>query len=448
MRLPVGTDGTAPPRRGLQRSSPRHARRPRRGRLLAGGAAIVLIAGLVACGTARANPQGSSSFGVNTPSPVVTSSGVSPTPTPSLTPSSTPTSTAPQTQGACVAATLADMSLKQQAGQLIMVGTPVDDPTSVDATVRQYNLGGVFLAGRSTRSAASLKRDISTIQATGATHGIHLQIALDQEGGTVQTLKGADFPLIPSAVDQGQLSSSTLRSQTVAWASKLAAIGVTMDLAPVADTVPSSIGTKNPPIGALHREYGSDPTKVAADISVVVSAVQSTGVTTSLKHFPGLGRVLVNTDFGNGAVDDTATTHDPYLAPFASGIQAGSGVVMISLASYPKIDSNSVAVFSAPIVTGLLRQQLGFTGVIISDDLGNATAVSSVPVGQRAVRFIQAGGDVALTVNASDAGPMATAIVAAAQSSTTFATQVKAAVTQVLRGKYNAGLLPCSPHKP
>jgi len=340
------------------------------------------------------------------------------------------------------------MSLKQQAGQLIMIGTPVDDPNSVDATVRQYNLGGVFLAGRSTRSAASLKRDISTIQATGATHGIHLQIALDQEGGTVQTLKGADFPLIPSAVDQGQLSSSTLRSQTVAWASKLAAIGVTMDLAPVADTVPSSIGTKNPPIGALHREYGSDPTEVAADISVVVSAVQSTGVTTSLKHFPGLGRVLVNTDFGNGAVDDTATTHDPYLAPFASGIQAGSGVVMISLASYPKIDSNSVAVFSAPIVTGLLRQQLGFTGVIISDDLGNATAVSSVPVGQRAVRFIQAGGDVALTVNASDAGPMATAIVAAAQSSTTFATQVKAAVTQVLRGKYNAGLLPCSPHKP
>jgi beta-N-acetylhexosaminidase len=358
------------------------------------------------------------------------------------------THTVPQTEDACVAGTLAGLSLKQQAGQLIMIGTPVDNPTSVSPAVRAYNLGGVFRAGRSKRSAAALRQDIASLQGADATHGIHLQIALDQEGGTVQTLQGTDFPAIPTAVAQGQLSASTLGSQTVAWASRLAAIGVTIDLAPVADTVPSSIGTKNPPIGALYREYGSDPSQVAADISVVVSAVQSTGVLTTLKHFPGLGRVLVNTDFSTGAVDNVATMHDPYLAPFASGIHAGTGVVMVSSATYPKIDANSVAAFSAPIVTGLLRQQLGFTGLVISDDLGNAKAVSAVPVGQRAVRFVQAGGDVVLTVNASDAAPMVSALIAAAQSSTTFAAQVKAAVTQVLRTKYRTGLLPCSPTKP
>lgn len=417
----------------------------------AGLAAFVLVTGLAACGTAPGTPQGSPSLGVSASPPSVVVSlppSATPTPTSTPTPTPTPTVTPVQTESGCVDSILAGLSLKQQAGQLIMVGTPVGDPTSVEATVRQYALGGVFLAGRSTRSAAALKQDIAAIQATGATHGVHLQIALDQEGGTVQTLKGADFPLIPTAVDQGRLSAATLRSQTVAWSSRLAAIGVTMDLAPVADTVPTSIGTKNPPIGALYREYGSDPTAVAADISVVVSAVQSTGVITTLKHFPGLGRVLVNTDFATGAVDDTTTTHDPYLAPFASGIHAGTGAVMIALASYPKIDPHSLAVFSAPVVTGLLRQQLGFTGVVISDDLGNATAVSSVPVGQRAVRFVQAGGDVALTVNTTDAGPMVTALVTAAQSSTTFAAQVTAAVGRVLHAKYRAGLLPCSPHQP
>ena len=137
----------------------------------------------------------------------------------------------------------------------------------------------------------------------------------------MQTLQGTDFPPIPTAVRQGQLGQSALHAQTVAWAERLAAIGVTLDLAPVADTVPAAIGLANPPIGAYDRQYGSDPVAVAADIATVVDAIQSTGVLTTLKHFPGLGRVHGNTDVSTGAVDLVATTDDPYLAPFrpASG---------------------------------------------------------------------------------------------------------------------------------
>jgi beta-N-acetylhexosaminidase len=302
-------------------------------------------------------------------------------------------------------------------------------------------LGGAFLAGRASPTADTLRQGILSLQRTAG--AIPLQIAIDQEGGQVQTLKGADFPLIPSAVQQGQWDDAMLRSRTTDWAKRLVEAGVTLDLAPVADTVPAGTGDANPPIGAFDRQYGSSPDQVADKIHTVVSAAQAAGVLTTLKHFPGLGRVRANTDTSTQAVDNTTTADDPYLKPFTSGIEAGSAAVMISSARYPKLDPNSVAAFSTPIITGLLRQRLGYTGLVVSDDLGSAVAVGSVPVGERAVRFIQAGGDLVLSVKASDAGPMSAALLAAAQASPAFDARVTDAAARVIRSKYRAGLLTC-----
>lgn len=346
---------------------------------------------------------------------------------------------------ACVAAMVAGMSLEGRVGQLLMVGTPIADPTTLSDTIRRYRLGGVFLAGRSSQSAATLRQNIEALQGVAvAATGLRAQIALDQEGGLVQTLKGNDFPPIPSAVQQGQWDDATLHGRTVDWAGRLAKAGVTMDLAPVADTVPAGTASANPPIGALNRQYGSDPDQVARDITTVVDAAQSTGLVTTLKHFPGLGRVRANTDTSTQAVDPLTTVDDPFLKPFAAGIRAGSGAVMVSSASYPRLDPQAIAAFSTPIITGLLRQRLGFTGVVVSDDLGAAVAVSGLPVGERAVRFIQAGGDLALTVRPADAGPMVTALLAAARQSAAFAARVTDAAQHVVRGKLRAGLVSCS----
>ena len=325
-----------------------------------------------------------------------------------------------------------------------MIGTPIANPAGLADTVRRYRLGGVFLAGRSGQSAASLRQGIGALQdvAAGA-FGVRLLVALDQEGGEVQTLRGNDFPAIPSAVQQGQWDQQTLRARTADWAGRLAGAGVTMDLAPVADTVPAGTGGANPPIGAFNRQYGSAPDPVAQDIATVVGAAQSAGVLTTLKHFPGLGRVRANTDTSTQAVDPVTTVDDPYLRPFSAGIGAGSAAVMVSSATYPRLDAQSVAAFSTPIVTGLLRQRLGFTGVIVSDDLGAAVAVRAVPVGDRAVRFVRAGGDLVLTVRSADAAPMTAALLAAARQSADFAARVTDAARHVLRAKFRAGLLHC-----
>jgi beta-N-acetylhexosaminidase len=402
---------------------------------------LALAAAVASLGVAACSPTATWQAGA---SPSASGPGGSATTVPPAT--TTPPAPPPVSQeDSCVNNTLSEMGLNQIVGQVMLVGTPIGSPANANNLVHQYGLGGVFLQGRSAASASSLRSAISALQNAG---GGHLFISLDQEGGEVQTLQGSDFPPIPTAVDQGQLSQTDLRSQTVAWAQRLAGIGVNLDLAPVADTVPASLGTGNPPIGAFDRQYGSDPTAVGVDITTVVGSIQSTGVMTTIKHFPGLGRVTANTDTSTGAVDSTATAQDPYLAPFAAGIQAGTGAVMVSLALYPKLDPNAVAAFSQPIVTGLLRQQLGFKGMIVSDDLGNAVAVSNVPVGQRAVRFIQAGGDLALAVSIDTATPMLAGLVSQAKASASFAAQLTAAASHVLHAKYGAGLLPCSPKKP
>jgi len=352
---------------------------------------------------------------------------------------SAPTTSAPAD---CAAARLAGLDLDQRVGQLLMIGTPIADPSSLDATVQRFHLGGVFLAGRSSRTAAALASDITGLQSASAS-GVPLLVALDQEGGTVQTLKGPDFPIIPSAVKQGTWTTSNLRAQIAEQARRMAAIGVNQNLAPVADTVPDSVGTANPPIGAFHREFGSTPDTVSAAIRTVVPASQNAGVLTTLKHFPGLGRVRANTDTTTGAVDTTTTATDPYLEPFRAGIDAGTAAVMVSSARYPKLDSESVAAFSTPIITGLLRDRLGFRGLVMSDDLGAAVAVADVTTGQRAVLFVRAGGDLVLSVRSQDAAPMAAALVAAAKADPAFAARIADAAGHVLHAKQRAGLLHC-----
>ncbi|HKT00157.1 MAG TPA: glycoside hydrolase family 3 N-terminal domain-containing protein [Rugosimonospora sp.] len=415
------------------------------GRALVAALAILVLAGLscvvvrLMSATDTRSPLGSAPV---TPPPV------SPPPaSPPLaeSPSPAPPDSPSLTADACVESILSRLTLQERVGQLLMIGTPLADPTSITGSVRQYHLGGVFLAGRSGAPAAKLRQSIRIVQSAAATSPVPLHIALDQEGGQVQTLRGPDFPPVPSAVVQGSWDTATLDARTADWARRLASIGVTIDLAPVADVVPASIGARNPPIGAFHREYGSRPGPVGADIRTVVASVQRNGVLTTLKHFPGLGRVLANTDTSTGAVDNATSAGDPSLQPFAQGIQAGSAAVMVSSARYPRLDPHTVAAFSAPIVTGLLRQRLGYTGLVLSDDLGGAVAVSSVPLGDRAVRFVAAGGDLVLSVRSSDAGPMSRALLAAARASAGFQNRVADAVRHVLRSKYRAGLLRCPP---
>jgi beta-N-acetylhexosaminidase len=220
--------------------------------------------------------------------------------------------------------------------------------------------------------------------------------------------------------------------------------GVNLDFAPVMDVVPPGADATNEPIGALQREYGHDPTTVGSHGAAVVRGMAQANIPTTLKHFPGLGRVVGNTDTAAGVVDSITTADDPYLEAFRVGIQAGAPFVMVSLATYSAIDPKHQAVFSPTIIGSLLRGRLGFDGVVMSDDLGVAVSVSSLTPGDRATAFIAAGGDLVLVAGADSASKMTLAVLNRASSDPRFAAQVDDAAVRVLRAKQAYGLLSCS----
>ncbi|WP_091785133.1 glycoside hydrolase family 3 N-terminal domain-containing protein [Pedococcus dokdonensis] len=336
------------------------------------------------------------------------------------------------------------MTPAQRAGQLLMVGLqPTGSSRALAAQVKSQGLGGVIYLGGWSNGTSSMAT-ISARLSRAASHG--LLVAADQEGGQVQQLRGAGFTRIPSARTQAQSGVSTEEANVEEWARELKRAGVNINLAPVADTVPTSLGAANEPIGRYRRDFApGSPSTNAKYAAAFVRGTLAAGIAPTVKHFPGLGRITGNTDVtSNGITDSTASGSDPYLAPFKAGIEAGAPLVMISSARYPKLDPDNQAMFSSAIVTDLLRGELGFQGVVITDDVGAAKAVAAVPVGVRATRFIAAGGDIVLTAKASQAPAMLKAIAAQRKSSPEFADQVDAAAARVLDLKSTLGLAKCS----
>jgi beta-N-acetylhexosaminidase len=324
-----------------------------------------------------------------------------------------------------------------------MVGLqPTGSSRALAAQVKAQDLGGVIFLGGWSGGSASVATVSKRLQ-TAAGGG--LLIAADQEGGQVQQLRGPGFTRVPSARTQAQSGVATEEKNVEAWSRELKRAGVNVNLAPVADTVPTSLGAANQPIGRFRRDFSpGDPAVNARLATAFVKGTLGAGIAPTVKHFPGLGRVTGNTDVtSQGTTDTVATTDDPYLEPFRAGIEAGAPLVMVSSARYPRLDPDNRAMFSKAIVTDLLRTRLGFDGVVITDDVGAAKAVAAVPVGARATRFIAAGGDIVLTATASQAPTMLAAIATKRGSSKTFAAQVDAAAARVLDLKADLGLVRC-----
>lgn len=398
-------------------------------------------------GPAGSSSPGASSPGASTPG----ASSAAPSATTDSAPGSASSpgssqSSATSSNG-CADRIVARLTPDQRVGQLVMVGLQAGSPaSSVTSVVREHNVGNVLYLGGwegndlVSRTSAELQRAVGP-ESTG---GLRLLVAADQEGGAVWQLRDPSTPRLPPAVEQGRAAPAQRQAYGRQVGSLLDKVGVNVNLAPVADTVPTSIGEANQPIGRHGRQYGSDPVAVGPAVQDLVRGMHAGGVATTLKHFPGLGRVTGNTDFtAEGTDDSVATRSDPYLGPFRQGIQAGSELVMMSSARYPKIDADNQAVFSRTMITDVLRGQLGFGGVVITDDL-NAKALSGVPVGERATRFVAAGGDILLTGRAADAGPMTQALLARSSTDPAFAKQVDAAVRRVVGLKVARGLAPCS----
>lgn len=314
------------------------------------------------------------------------------------------------------------------------------------STLRRRHVGNVLLTGRSDAGVAATRRIVDRVRnalvSAAATSVVPLLVATDQEGGAVQVLRGPGFSGIPSALTQGGWSASALEDRAARWGGELSAAGLNVNLAPVADTVPSAAAAAtNAPIGRYGRQFGYTTAHVGDSAAAFARGMRLAGVATAVKHFPGLGRVDRNTDVSSGVTDTRTTAEDPYLAPFRQAVAAGAELVMMSTAIYAKMDPGTPAAFSRIVIGDVLRRELGFHGVVVSDDLGRARQVTRWSLGDRAVKFLRAGGDLVLTVVPSVLPAMYDAVLARAKRDPSFHRQVDASALRVLVAKADAGLL-------
>jgi beta-N-acetylhexosaminidase len=346
----------------------------------------------------------------------------------------------------CPDQVFARMSEAQRVGQLFLVGIAGDPVSDVAQAVDTYHFGSLLFTGDSTAGTAGIAdttRAVQSLASSAATARVGFFIAANQEGGQVQQLQGPGFADIPSALVQGQLPASVLQQQAETWGRELNLAGVNLDLAPVMDVVPAATASENQPIGALQREFGYDPDTVASHGLAFIKGMQQAGVATTAKHFPGLGRVLGNTDFTADVVDTVTGTDSPYLQSFQSAIDAGVPFVMIALATYTRIDPDHLAAFSSRIMRSLLRDQMHFNGVIVSDDIGAAAAVAGIPPASRGIDFLAAGGDLITSQSLGPAEVMDQAILDRAADDAGFRATVNSAVKRILAAKQAYHLMSC-----
>jgi len=377
----------------------------------------------------------------------VPSSSILVSPTGAARPSGTgaPSASASATSS-CAQRVYNSLTEAQRVGQLFLVGLTPDEATSTAVTaIDNFHFGSVLLttSGAGVSALASDTAGIQALATAQATGGVKFLIAANQEGGEIQQLTGPGFTTMPSELSQGQLPVATLRSDAKAWASELKAAGVNLDLAPVMDVVPQANAASNAPIGQLDREFGYDPTTNGTHGAAYIQGMAQAGIATTAKHFPGLGQVQGNTDFTSGVTDSVTTINAPDLGSFQSAVNAGVPFVMVALALYTKIDPAHFAVFSPVVIQQMLRQRTGFKGVIMSDDIGQAAQVQSIPAGRRATDFLNAGGDLITSQVLPAAETMAADVLADANSSSSFNAVVAAAVMKVLAAKQGLGLLSC-----
>jgi beta-N-acetylhexosaminidase len=279
--------------------------------------------------------------------------------------------------------------------QLLMIGIPADGDLS---GVQELQPGGVILMGRNAGTPAEVRRLTRRIAETCRTPPL---IAVDQEGGRVQRLTDG-FTRIPPLRELAKQGANRVGIVAATVAAELRAAGIHCNLAPVCD-----VPTHPDDTVIADRAFSDDPIRTALLAAEYIRSAQPT-VMCCAKHFPGHGGVAVDSHQGLPIFEATREELEAsHLQPFRAAMAAGSGAMMAGHIAVPCVDeSGAPASLSTPIITGILRQQMNFNGLVLTDDL-EMGALASYKIGDVAVRALAAGCDMLLFCHSAEKAHLA-----------------------------------------
>ena len=308
------------------------------------------------------------------------------------------------------------LTLRQRVGQVTIssfAGTAA--PEYIRRRLRARETAGVILFGANGGDRAQWRRLTDSLQRAAGGRAL---VMVDQEGGEIRTVGYAG----PSASQPFQGRPRHVRRAARTAGRQLRAAGVQVNLAPVADVPrPGSV--------MATRAFAGDERGIAARTRASTRGLRDAGVAATVKHFPGLGGATVNTDDGPAAV---RVPLERDLVPFRAAIDEDVPLVMLSHASYPALDTRRIASQSRPIVTGLLRDRLGFDGVIVTDSLEADAVVARSGVADAAERSIRAGCDLILMTGSASWNDVFPQLLAEARRDRAFRERIRASAARVL----------------
>ncbi len=283
----------------------------------------------------------------------------------------------------------------KELGQLFMVGLPgtcLDDSTV--ELIEEYGINNFIIFRRNVESPGQLASLCVSLRQACLERGLAPPlISIDQEGGTVARLRHPftefeDARLLAEADNAEELLSDYART----CARELLEMGINCNLAPVLDVAPRGRG-----LFMERRALGGEPEVVARLGILVIRELQERGVAACGKHFPGLGAAVVDPHKHLPVVERPVTAiRQIDLPPFAAAIQAGVGAIMTSHTLYPALDPENPATLSEKILSGLLRGEMGYEGVIVTDDLEMGAIENEMELGVAALQAFRAGADLLL----------------------------------------------------
>ena len=308
------------------------------------------------------------------------------------------------------------LSLRQQVGQLTISSFDGGSrPDYIRRRLRARETAGVILFGRNGSGAAHWRRLTRSLQ--GPARGRAL-VMVDQEGGDIRTVDHVG----PPASQPLQGGPANVRRAARSAGHGLRAAGVNVNLAPVADVPgPGSV--------MASRAFAGDPAGIGRRVQASVRGLRDARVAATAKHFPGLGDSSVNTDDAPATI--TGGVRED-LVPFRAAVEARVPLVMLSHALHPSLDAQAIASQSRAIVTGLLRRQLGFEGVVVTDSMEAQAVIGRSDVATAAERSVSAGADLVLMTGSASWNLVFPRLLARARSSPAFRARVRDSAARVL----------------
>jgi beta-N-acetylhexosaminidase len=296
--------------------------------------------------------------------------------------------------------------VREKIGQMLVVGfrgSEVDDESSIIKAIKELNLGGVILFDYDVPSKGEVERNIINPEQTKKLVeklkevDSSLFIAVDAEGGYINRLKEKyGFENIPSAQEMGEGSVEETKNYGLFLGERLSDIGFNVNFAPVVDV---NVNSDNPVIGGLERSFSDDPEKVFLHATAFIEGLNEKKVVSAVKHFPGHGSSEDDSHLGMVDITDSWQKEEE-LYPYKKIVENGySDMIMTAHVINSNVDSEHPATLSSLFLKDILRDEIGFEGVIVSDDMHMGAIVDHYGYEEALIKSINAGCNILIISN-------------------------------------------------